>query len=94
MRYVKKVNGKIAFFGGTLTVPGVPIPDKPDQLVEDLIVLNPTHEMILEAGWSVYDEPTVETEQIIPPLPLEDKITDLQLAVCEIYEMIGGGLDG
>lgn len=96
MRYVREINGELEFFPGTLSIPGTPPPDAPDMRAEDLVVLNPTHEMIIEAGWAIYDDPEVTPQPtaITPGPSLEEQITDLQLAMCEIYEMIGGGLIG
>ena len=66
-QYYKIVDGETVFFSGNI----LRTTEEIDGEIQNVVIYNPTEEMILAAGWMIY-EPPVEPE----PEPTEEELTD------------------
>ena len=66
-QYYKIVDGEIVFFSGNI----LRTTEEIDGEIQNVVIYNPTEEMILAAGWMIY-EPPVEPE----PEPTEEELTE------------------
>lgn len=66
-QYYKIVDGEMVFFSGNI----LRTQEEIDGEIQNVVIYNPTEEMILAAGWMIY-EPPVEPE----PEPTEEELTE------------------
>lgn len=66
-QYYKIVDGEVVFFSGNI----LRTQEEIDGEIQNVVIYNPTEEMILAAGWMIY-EPPVEPE----PEPTEEELTE------------------
>lgn len=66
-QYYKIVDGETVFFSGNV----LRTQEEIDGEIQNVVIYNPTEEMILAAGWMIY-EPPVEPE----PEPTEEELTE------------------
>lgn len=66
-QYYKIVDGETVFFSGNI----LRTTEEIDGEIQNVVIYNPTEEMILAAGWMIY-EPPVEPE----PEPTEEELTE------------------
>jgi hypothetical protein len=66
-QYYKIVDGETVFFSGNI----LRTQEEIDGEIQNVVIYNPTEEMILAAGWMIY-EPPVEPE----PEPTEEELTE------------------
>lgn len=66
-QYYKIVDGETIFFSGNI----LRTTEEIDGEIQNVVIYNPTEEMILAAGWMIY-EPPVEPE----PEPTEEELTE------------------
>lgn len=66
-QYYKIVDGEVVFFSGNV----LRTQEEIDGEIQNVVIYNPTEEMILAAGWMIY-EPPVEPE----PEPTEEELTE------------------
>lgn len=66
-QYYKIVDGETVFFSGNV----LRTTEEIDGEIQNVVIYNPTEEMILAAGWMIY-EPPVEPE----PEPTEEELTE------------------
>ena len=66
-QYYKIVDGETIFFSGNI----LRTQEEIDGEIQNVVIYNPTEEMILAAGWMIY-EPPVEPE----PEPTEEELTE------------------
>jgi hypothetical protein len=66
-QYYKIIDGETVFFSGNI----LRTTEEIDGEIQNVVIYNPTEEMILAAGWMIY-EPPVEPE----PEPTEEELTE------------------
>lgn len=75
-KYYKIINGEEVFFTGNV----LKTTEEVDGKVEVVTTINPTEEMMLTAGWLVWEEPVIEpTQEELVERAKNRKITDIDI---------------